>query len=76
MIRIKKHEEKSDFIVLTMYTSYNFKPQKIIINKKQNESVYTSFDNNNNEYTQVNIIGDKFGYRIYEKISEILNLIK
>lgn len=76
MIRIKKHEEKSDFIVLTMYTSYNFKPKKIIINKKQIESVYTAFDNNNNEYTQVNIIGNKLGYRIYEKISEILNLIK
>ena len=76
MIRIKKHEEKSDFIVLTTYTSYNFKPKKIIINKKQIESVYTSFDNNNNEYTQVNIIGNKCGYRIYEKISEILNLIK
>lgn len=75
MIRIKKHEEKSDFIVLTMY-DYNFKPKKIIINKKQIESVYTSFDNNNNEYTQVNIIGNNYGYRIYEKISEILNLIK
>lgn len=74
MIRIKKHEEKSDFIVLTMYTSY--KPKKIIINKKQIESVYMSFDNNNNEYTQVNIIGNNYGYRIYEKISEILNLIK
>ena len=76
MIRIKKHEEKSDFIVLTTYASYNFKPKKIIINKKQIESVYTLFDNNNNEYTQVNIIGNKYGYRIYEKISEILNLIK
>ena len=73
MIRIKKHEEKSDFIVLT---AYNFKSKKIIINKKQIESVYTSFDNNNNEYTQVNIIGNNYGYRIYEKISEILNLIK
>ena len=76
MIRIKKHEEKSDFIVLTTYDSYNFKSKKIIINKKQIESVYTSFDNNNNEYTQVNIIGNNYGYRIYEKISEILNLIK
>ena len=76
MIRIKKHEEKSDFIVLTTYAPYNFKPKKIIINKKQIESVYTAFDNNNNEYTQVNIIGNKCGYRIYEKISEILNLIK
>ena len=76
MIRIKKHEEKSDFIVLTMYTSYNFKPKKIIINKKQIESIYTSLDNNNNEYTQINIIGNKYGYRVYEKISEILNLIK
>ncbi len=72
MIRIKKHEEKSDFIVLTTYASY----KKVIINKKQIESVYTSFDNNNNEYTQVKIIGNKYGYRIYEKISEILNLIK
>lgn len=76
MIRIKKHEEKSDFIVLTMYTSYNYKLKKIIINKKQIESVYTSFDDNNNEYTQVKIIGNNYGYRIYEKISEILNLIK
>lgn len=76
MIRIKKHEEKSDFIVLTMYTSYNFKPKKIIINKKQIDSIYTSFDNNNNEYTQVNIIGNKYGYRVYEKLPEILNLIK
>lgn len=73
MIRFKKHEEKSDFIVLT---AYNFKSKKIIINKKQIESVYTLFDNNNNECTQVNIIGNKYGYRIYEKISEILNLIK
>ena len=29
MIRIKKHEEKSDFIVLTMYTSYNYKLKKL-----------------------------------------------
>ena len=29
MIRIKKHEEKSDFIVLTTYASYDFKPKKL-----------------------------------------------
>lgn len=76
MIRIKKHKEKSDFIVLTMYATYNFKPKKVIINKKQIEGIYTSFDNNNNEYTQINIIGNKYGYKVYEKLPEILNLIK
>lgn len=74
----EKHEEKSDFIVLRLYSS---KERDVIINRKQIESVYDMIDdrgggeNKAASYTQVNIIGNKFGFKVREQVSDILKLI-
>lgn len=78
MIQFKKVEEKSDFIILHLYSN---KEREIIINRTQIESVYSMIDDRNSGennaacYTQVNIIGDKFGFKVCEQVSDILKLI-
>lgn len=78
MIRFKKVEEKSDFIILHLYIN---KERDIIINRKQIESIYSMIDDRNSGenksscYTQVNIIGNKFGFKVCEQVSDILKLI-
>ena len=44
MIQFKKVEEKSDFIILHLYSN---KERDIIINRKQIESVYSMIDDRN-----------------------------
>ena len=78
MIQFKKVEEKSDFVILHLYSN---KEREIIINRKQIESVYSMIDDRNSGenksscYTQVNIIGNKFGFKVCEQVSDILKLI-
>lgn len=78
MIQFKKVEEKSDFIILHLYSN---KERDIIINRTQIESVYSMIDDRNSGenksscYTQVNIIGNKFGFKVCEQVSDILKLI-
>ena len=78
MIRFKKVEEKSDFIILHLYSN---KEREIIINRTQIESVYCMIDDRKSDenkatcYTQINLIGDKYGFKVCEQVSDILKLI-
>lgn len=78
MIQFKKVEEKSDFIILHLYSN---KEREIIINRTQIESVYCMIDDRNSGenkaacYTQINLIGDKYGFKVCEQVSDILKLI-
>ena len=78
MIQFKKVEEKSDFIILHLYSN---KEREIIINRTQIESVYCMIDDRKSDennaacYTQINLIGDKYGFKVCEQVSDILKLI-
>ena len=78
MIQFKKVEEKSDFVILHLYSN---KEREIIINRTQIESVYCMIDDRNSGenkdacYTQINLIGDKYGFKVCEQVSDILKLI-
>lgn len=78
MIQFKKVEEKPDFVILHLYSD---KERELILNRTQIESAYCMVDERRRGenkaacYTQINLIGDKYGFKVCEQVSDILKLI-